>query len=174
MNPNDVSRIADLAGSQSAPLASVLVPDVRSGSTFSYKNEGSLDDDIPPFIVVWFYTVEPTQRAAFAAAVSAFEATPAALPNPPTGLKYRGTYSVSVSSAAPKFEYRTIWALSDLSKLKTLNDYIHAAAPTPAAGPAPAAAVAPLRAVLKLISLKPAMRTEIMGLTMMAVPKDSL
>jgi len=161
MDKGELSQITDLAGIQNAPRANVLVPDVRSGSTFSYKDEGSLEHDIPPFLVVWFYTVEPDYRALFADNVNAFEAEFDALPDPAGGLKYRGTYSVSISSASPELEYRTIWALGDLSHLKTLNDYIR----TPNA---------PLSDVLKLISAKPVMRSEIIGLTKSAVPKVSL
>ncbi len=158
MDKNELSRIADLAGIDHAPRANVLVPDVRSGSTFTYTGAGLLTDDIPLFLVVWFYTVAIGDRVAFATSVADFEGIAAALPAPTTGIKYRGTYSVSVSSASPDFEYRTYWGLTDLAKLQALNDYVHNA-PTP------------FKEVLKRISVTPAMRTEIMGRTKDAAPK---
>lgn len=158
MDKNELSRIADLAGIDHAPRASVLVPDVRSGSTFTYTGAGLMTDDIPLFLVVWFYTVAIGDRVAFANSVKAFEGLPLDLSEVPDGIKYRGTYSVSISSASPDFEYRTYWGLTDLAKLQALNDYVRDAPPA-------------FKDVLKLISLTPVMRTEIMGRTRNAATK---
>lgn len=158
MDKNELSRIADLAGIDHAPRANVLVPDVRSGSTFTYTGTGLMSDDIPLFLVVWFYTVATGNRVAFASSVADYEGLPLPLSEVPTGIKYRGTYSVSVSSASPDFEYRTYWGLTDLAKLQALNDYVR---------DAPTA----FKEVLKYISVTPAMRTEIMGRTKDAAPK---
>jgi hypothetical protein len=162
MNTNELSRIAELIGNDGEPQASVLVPDVRSGATFSYSGTGTTAQTLQFYLVVWIYTIEPSKRATFSVNVQALEATPGgapggALPDPSTGVTYRGTYSVSVSSASPDYEYRTYWGLTDLSKLAALNDHLRAAPPD-------------LRNVLNLISPKPAMRTEIMGLTRISTP----
>lgn len=156
MEKFDIGQIASLAGDNSAPQIRELRPDVRSGTTFTYAGSGNVSDTIQFVLVVWVYTVEPEDRPSFALKVSAFEGDPQQLPTG-IGVDYRGTYSVSVSSASPDFEYRTFWGLEDLSKIKNLNDYL-------------AQAPAKLGAVLKLISKKPALRSEIMGLTRNSAP----
>jgi hypothetical protein len=150
-NKNELSRIADLIGNDSAPRASPLVPDVRSGSSFTYSTEGGTPE-MPAFLVVWFYTVDPDPeaRAEFARRVKNFESV--GLASIPSGVFYRGTYSVSISGAAPDFEYRTVWGLEELGKIQQLNDHLH----TPPG---------PLQAVIELIAPRPAMRSEIMGRT---------
>src|SRR5262249_24704324 len=110
-----------------------------------------------PFFVVWFYTVAPASRADFTRAVTQFEANPGNLPNQATGLRYFGTFAVSVSSATPELEYRTIWGLNDLGKLEDLNDFVSRPNPD-------------LLSVLALIAPQPAMRTDIMGRARFAAP----
>jgi len=137
------------------PSASILTPDVRSGSTFTYDGGGG-DADSPAFLLVWFYTVAPAERATFVNAVLAYEGAavfPQSGANPVAGVSYRGTYSVSISSAAPDFEFRTVWGLDDLGKLQELNDLLHSTS------------VQQLQDMLTLIAPVPAMRSEIMGLT---------
>jgi hypothetical protein len=151
----DLERIADLAGNEPlahAPAAAPLTPDVRSGATFPFKGSGLAVDSVPPFVVIWVYSV--VDRPAFVAAVADYEGS--FRDDPPTvksGLVYRGTYSVSISSAAPEFEYRTIWSLDSLANLQTLNDVIADTANTK------------FQAILKCMQLRPPMRAEIMGLT---------
>jgi hypothetical protein len=151
-----LETIADLIGndpSAGAPAAALLTPDVRSGATFPFSASGNADDGLPPFLVIWSYTVPKADRQTFANAVKDFEQ---GFGNPPSvvpGLAYRGTYSVSVSATAPDLEYRTIWSLSSLQNLQTLNDLT---ADT---------SKAKLQAMLKLIEQQPAMRADIVGRT---------
>ena len=155
---DELKNITTFIGDRgAAPTAAVLVPDVRSGASFGYSPQGDVGGPIPPFFVVWFYTVEPAERAEFARLVARFEGDPKNLPDPSTGLRYFGTFAVSVSSAAPDFEYRTIWGLNDIAKLKELNDFI--SHPN-----------SDLQSVMKLISPRPAIRTEIMGRAKFAAP----
>lgn len=153
MEKSQLSLITDLAADE-APRASILVPEVRSGGTFSYSGQGVKEDRLQAFLVVWFYTVEPNCRDDFARKVLAFETSTDSVGSvgTATGVVYRGTYSVSISSAAPDLEYRTVWGLTELSKLQELNDYLR----NPNAQ---------FKDMLKLISPRPAMRSEIMGLT---------
>jgi hypothetical protein len=154
----DLNHIASLIGEQpSAPSVSVVTPDVRSGATFGFTPQGDVGALIPPFFVMWFYTVAPPTRADFTRAVTQFEGNPANLPSQATGLRYFGTFAVSVSSASPDFEYRTIWGLNDLGKLKDLNDFVS----NPNQD---------LQSVLTLIAPQPAMRTDIMGRARFAAP----
>lgn len=150
------SQIASLLGDNSAPQVGELAPDVRSGTTFTYSGSGGVSDSIQFVLVVWIYTVEPDDRPNFALKVEAFEGDPQQLPTG-IGVDYRGTYSVSISSASPNFEYRTFWGLEDLGKIKDLNDYLRQAPPN-------------LKSVLRLISKKRALRSEIMGLTRNSAP----
>jgi len=154
----DLKHIANLVGqAASAPSVSMVTPDVRSGATFGFSPQGDVGAPIPPFFVVWFYTVAPASRADFTRAVAKFEGNPGNLPIQTSGLRYFGTFAVSVSSATPELEYRTIWGLNDLSKLKDLNDFI--SSPN-----------ADLKSVLTLIAPQPAMRTDIMGRARFAAP----
>lgn len=148
MDKIELSLITDLAAGDGPPQASILKPDVRSGSSFSYAGDGS--DAVPAFLLVWFFTVAPVNRADFARNVNAYE-TAGAQPLP-AGISYRGTYAVSISGVAPDFEYRTFWGLTDLAKLQALNDHLR----NPPA---------PLKGVIDLISVLPAMRSEVMGRT---------
>ena len=59
---------------------------------------------------------------------------------------------MSVSGAAPKFEYRTVWGLAELGNIQQLNDHLHSPP-------------GPLQAVIELIAPRPVMRSEIMGRT---------
>lgn len=160
MEKSQLSRITDLVADDVAPRTSVLVPEVRSGGTFSYAGKGETEDRRQAFLIVWFYTVEPNNRLDFARKIAAFEGTMDSLGSvgtatdgrTPSSVVYRGTYSVSISSAAPDLEYRTLWGLTELSKLQELNDYLR----NPGT---------PFKEVLKLISPRPIMRSEIMGLT---------
>ncbi|MCL4767306.1 MAG: hypothetical protein KJZ80_13830 [Hyphomicrobiaceae bacterium] len=155
---DDLNQIAALIGDRaSAPAVAVLTPDVRSGATFGYSPQGDVGDPMPPFLVVWFYTVEPAERTEFAGLVARFEGNPNNLPNPSTGVRYFGTFAVSVSSAAPDFEYRTVWGLNDLGKLKELNDLVSQPRPD-------------LKSLMALIAPRPAMRTEIIGRARFAAP----
>jgi hypothetical protein len=156
-NSNNVDNIADLIGRQSgtaSPAATLLTPDVRSGATFPFVASGLADNAIPPFVVIWAYTVLVSNRQAFVDAVLDFESD---FNDPPTAvqgsLSYRGTYSISVSSLTPEFEYRTIWGLTSLSNLQALNDLIANTENRK------------LQTLLALVEKKPAMRAEIMGLT---------
>jgi hypothetical protein len=153
-NSKSFGNVAGLSGNDfDAPEASILTPDVRSGATFPFDARGWAVDGIAPFTVIWVYTVKVENRRDFAKAVDDFED---GLPDPASikpDLVYRGTYSVSVSSAAPEFEYRTIWTLSKLANLDALNAAIGDAGNTK------------LQAIIKLIELRPPMRVEIMGLT---------
>jgi hypothetical protein len=152
----EIERIADLAGSDpfaDPPAATPLTPDVRSGASFPFRGKGNADDALAPYVVIWAFSVAVASRQTFADAVISFERD---LGDPPTiahGLTYRGTYSVSVSSVAPDFEYRTIWGLASLENVQTLNDAIADQGN------------AKLQAMLKLIELRPPMRAEIMGLS---------
>jgi hypothetical protein len=149
MDKNELSRIADLAAGDGAPQASILTPEVRSGSSFTYAGAGT--DVVPAFLVVWFYTVPTGKRADFALKVNAYE-TSGVLPQAASGIFYRGTYSVSISAVAPDLEYRTVWGLTDLAKIQNLNDLLRNPQPQ-------------LKDVLDLIAVLPAMRSEIMGRT---------
>ena len=152
-----LEHIADLAGNAPLahpPTATPLSPDVRSGATFPFKGRGNAADGISPYLVIWVYSVSIDCRRQFADAVVDYEDTfkeDPAIVRP--GLVYRGTFSVSISSAAPDYEYRTIWSLDSLKNLETLNEAIADSAN------------GKLQAMLKLIELKPPMRAEIMGLT---------
>lgn len=154
MDKNELSRIADLVASDGAPQASILTPDVRSGSSFAYTGTGT--DLVPAFLVVWFYTVKVDKRNDFALKVAAYENS-GVLPQPSSGIFYRGTYSVSISAVSPDLEYRTVWGLTDLAKIQGLNDLL--------GNPPPQ-----LKDVLDLISVVPAMRSEIMGRTKNSAP----
>lgn len=101
------------------------------------------------FRVLWFFTVKPADRAAFETRIAALEmaATPAM-----AGVRYVGTYSVTVSGVAPGMEYRMVWDVESLAALQALNDLLHAAP-------------ALLRDCLDLVSQVPAMRSEVMGRT---------
>jgi len=153
-----LDHIADLAGSE-PPKATPLTPDVRSGATFPFLATGNSDDAFAPFQVIWIYKV--VNRNDFTDAVKNFEDS---LGNPPSvvrgHLTYRGTYSVSVSSAAPEFEYRSIWSLGSLADLQVLNDQLANAGST--GNPK-------LQALIKLIDRNTPMRTEIMGRTKFAM-----
>lgn len=148
MESNELSQIADLVTSDDAPAASVLTPEVRSGSSFTYSAPAG-SATTPPFLLVWFYTVDVNQIDAFIAKVKSLEAA-GVTPPAGAGFTYRGTYSVSISSVAPDLEFRTYWGLDDLRKLQDLNDFLH----TPGAA---------LKDVLDLIARRPVMRSEIMG-----------
>jgi hypothetical protein len=149
MNNEELARIARLGASGGAPHAHPLNPEVRSGASFTFDPAAPAAATWPRFQVVWFFTVDPANRAAFAVKVAALEA--AAAPAAP-GVAYRGTYSVTVSGAAPDFEYRMVWGLDSVARLEDLNNLLHAAPVL-------------LRDCLDLISQVPAMRTEIMGRT---------
>src|SRR5262245_6202062 len=118
MDKHKLSQLADLAGGDGRPQATILTPEVRSGASFTYSGEG--DNLAHAILLVWFYTVSSMERALFAAKVHAYE-TSGTVPVGPN-VFYRGTYSVTISGAAPVLEYRTIWGLKDLSKLQELND----------------------------------------------------
>lgn len=148
MNQEELSRIAQLATADGTPLARPLDPEVRSGVSFAYNPQAPGAFAWPRFQVVWFYSVKPADRANFHNLIKAYEAAA----TPATGtVTYMGTYSVSISAAAPDFEYRTVWGLNSLAALQDLNNLLHAAAGT-------------LRGWLDLICQQPAMRAEIMGL----------
>ena len=102
---------------------------------------------MPAILVVWFYTVNDV-----ATFMTAVQGLGAGVATGKAGVTYRGTYSVSISSAAPDLEFRTYWGLADLGKLQGLNDFL-------------AAPGTLFLDVLKEISSKPVMRSEIMGLT---------
>jgi hypothetical protein len=160
-NPKQLDDIADLVGSE-PPAATPITPDVRSGATFPFIAKGDPLDPFAPFLVIWIYTVKPNDRKDFTDAVSTFETS---LQNPPQvtedHLGYRGTYSVSISSAAPTFEYRTIWTLGSLADLQVLNDLLANANPNPLS--------AKLQDMIKLIDRDTPMRAEIMGRTTFAM-----
>ena len=120
-NKKEIDRIADLAGSDPAdpPSAKPLTPDVRSGATFPFVGSGDASDDaLAPYLVIWVYSVPVHCREQFVEAVHDFEDDLGDPPSITDGLGYRGTYSVSVSSAAPEFEFRTLWSLSALKNLQ--------------------------------------------------------
>lgn len=152
---SELSGIANLLTPGSTPGASVLRPEVRSGASFTFAAGTST---IPAFLLVWFYTVD--DAAVFATAVHNLEQAGvmnAAGNPPPAGVEYRGTYSVTISSPAPQLDFRTVWGLADLGKLKDLNDFLRSASPL-------------LRNMLDLISRRTVMHSEIMGLTRLAAP----
>ena len=149
MNHEELARLAQLAATDTAPDARALDPEVRSGASFTFGNAALPPGAWPRFEVVWFFTVAPANRDQFALNIAALEA--AAIPTPP-GVNYFGTYSVAVSSAAPDYEYRMIWALADLTGIQALNNLLNAAP-------------VGLRACLDLIAQTPVMRTEILGRT---------
>lgn len=152
MREEELSRIAQLGLADGTPQARALEPEVRSGVSFTFGGAAiPATVNVPRFQVVWFYTVKPADRGNFQTQIAAFEsqATPAV-----NGVTYRGTYSVTISAAAPQYEYRTIWGLDSLAALQDLNNLLHGAA-----------AGGPLRSWLDLIAADPAMRSEIMGRT---------
>lgn len=149
MNQEELARLASLAAAGTAPLARALDPEVRSGASFTFDNAAPGAVAWPRFKVVWFFTVAPANRDQFALNVAALEA--AAIPTPP-GVSYLGTYSVSVSSASPDYEYRMVWGLASLGDIQALNTFLHAAP-------------VGMSACLSLIAQQPVMRTEIIGRT---------
>lgn len=149
MNDEELSRIAQLARANAAPAARALDPEVRSGASFTFGNADPGEATWPNFQVVWFYTVAPDDRDAFRTAVGAYESDETLADG---NVTYLGTYSVSISGAAPDFEYRTVWGLDSIGALQDLNDAIHSDTGL-------------LRDWLDLIAQEPAMRTEIMGRT---------
>lgn len=144
MNNEERSIAADRALGDQGPDAALLTPEVRSGASFVFGGAGSAE--IPAFVVVWVFSVDPNDHSRLAQKVSSFENAAA----PPQGVIYRGTYSVTVSSAAPDYAYRTYWGLETLARIQDLNDYL--------ANPPQA-----LKEVMALV--KPGMRMEIMGRT---------
>jgi hypothetical protein len=159
-NPKQLDDIADLVDGE-PPAATPLTPDVRSGATFPFLQTGSSDDPYAPFLVIWIYTVKLNDRREFADAVANFEDS---LPTPPifkaNHLGYRGTYSVSISSASPTFEYRSIWTLGSLADLQVLNDELANTGSDPLS--------MKLQAMLKLIDRDTPMRAEVVGRTKFA------
>lgn len=149
MNDDELARIANLASADHAPHARPLEPDVRSGVSFTFGAINPGGATWPNFQVVWFYTVKPADRTAFTAAVGAYETGGTLAAN---GVTYLGTYSVTISAAAPDLEYRTVWGLNSIGALQALNDALHGA-------------VAPLRTWMNLISQDKPMRSEMMGRT---------
>ena len=156
-NNNTIGQIASLLDGNSVPQANELRPDVRSGTTFTYSNFGRVEDTITPVMVVWIYTIDPDDRVKFAAAVKLYEDDSANLPKLENGVSYRGTYSVSVSSASPDFEFRTFWGLGKLGNIGDLNEYLQNASDR-------------LKDVLKFIPARPVLRSEIMGRTRATSP----
>jgi hypothetical protein len=149
MDKKQTQGMDRLAQGDVAPTASVLTPEVRSGSSFTFDpqaNPAGAGD--PAWRVVWAYRVAADKHADFRTKVTNFSGNPVGLP---TGVSYGGTYAVTISGIAPDYEYRTYWGLTDLSKLQALNDFLHSAGPT-------------VRAVLDMILPDPVMRSEIMGL----------
>ena len=146
MNEAELSRIA-LLGAADAPNAHTLDPEVRSGASFTFDPAAPGAAAWPRFKVVWFFTVDPVNRMNFEAGVAAYESSASLAAS---GVTYLGTYSVTISGAAPDFEYRTIWGLDSIAALQNLNDSLHAATGL-------------LRVWLNLIAQRPAMRSEIMG-----------
>lgn len=147
-----VDLAAELAAGAGMPRADAVKPEVRSGSTFSFSTGAG---DPKTFLVTWFYRVQDPLK--FLDAVSNFEANgpmPDATTSP--GLTYLGTYSVTISGAVPDFEYRTMWGLTDLGKIQSLNAYLQLAS---------RATHENLKALLGFISSNPVMRSEIMGYT---------
>lgn len=150
MNPEELSRLAQLTSSDDVPNARPLDPEVRSGASFTFGDLAAGAVDWPRFQVVWFYTVPPEKRVDFEANVRTYETQGDGMAQ--GDASYCGTYSVTISAAAPDFEYRTVWALASLADLQDLNDLLHDAPPV-------------LRNWLDLIAKVPAMRSEIMGRT---------
>lgn len=144
MNDEERCLAAHQALDDRGPDAALLTPEVRSGASFVFTGTGS--NDIPAFVVAWVYAVDPDQHGAFVQKVDSFENTVA----PPQGVFYKGTYSVTVSSAAPDYAYRTFWGLETLARIEALNNYL-------------ATAPQALKEVMDLV--KPGMRMEIMGRT---------
>jgi hypothetical protein len=150
-------QMIPLMGDDAPPRVGELSPDVRSGTTFTYDGSGGATDPIQFVIVAWIYTVEFDQRPNFAQKIENFEDDIARLPAANTGVAYRGTYSVSISSALLEYEYRTFWGLEHLGRLRDLNDYLRRAPQN-------------LKDAIGLISKKPPLRSEIMGLTRASAP----
>jgi len=156
MDKSELEAIAGLGTKEpKGPRAQILQPEVRSGASFTYTGSGGGGGTPPAFLLVWFYTVAPDKRRAFAAKVGNYENS-GVLPSG-HGVEYRGTYSVSISSAAPEFEYRTVWGLQTLGNIDDLNTYLGSGVPQ-------------LQDVLDLIAVLPAMRSEIMGRTALSIP----
>ena len=131
MDKNELSRIADLAAGDGAPQASMLTPDVRSGSSFTY--EGDWDRVVPAFLVVWFYTVKPDKRVDFADKVKAYETSESA-PVPEWHFLSRHLLGEHISTASPEFEYRTVWGLRTLRKDPAAQRPLARAAGAPTGG----------------------------------------
>lgn len=153
MTDKNIDRISGSAGAgMDTPVANVLTPDVRSGSTFSFASDENAESTKAPVLVVWAFSLKAKDADGFNAFkndVADYEDN-GPVPND-ANLQYRGTYAVSVSSISPDFEYRMVWALKDLSHIKTLNDVIHNAAGTG------------LDSILDHIDKAKPMRTEIIG-----------
>lgn len=151
MNEEDLVRIAQLSSAGLTPEAQALDPEVRSGASFTFGAMAGGNAVWPNFQVVWFYTVNPEDRDQFVELVGDYEMGETLAED---GVTYLGTYSVTLSGAAPDFEYRTVWGLNSIGALQHLNDALHEAAED-----------GDLRAWLNLISQKPPMRSEMMGRT---------
>lgn len=149
MDKKQAASMERLAGADLNPVAAVLTPEVRSGSSFSFSGTGNAAVERAPYLVVWAYRVDPSRFDEFRAKEATYVGS--GMAGLPEGVRYRGSYAVTVSGIAPDFEYRTFWALADLSKLKDLNDYLHGGG-------------AALRDWLNMILPTPVMRSEIMGL----------
>lgn len=153
MTDKKIDRISGSAGAGiDTPVANVLTPDVRSGSTFSFASTENAQTMKAPVLVIWAFSLTDKSKEGFEAFkndVADYEDT-GPMPND-ANLQYRGTYAASVSSISPDFEYRTIWALKDLSHIKTLNDVLRNSAGTG------------LDSILDHIDRTKPMRTEIIG-----------
>lgn len=152
MKDSELAAIATLGPQDHAPRAGILQPEVRSGASFTFSAAAGTDPK--PFLLVWFYTVDESKQKDFASKVTNFEDN---LNPPPAGVSYLGTYSVSISGAAPDFEYRTVWGLSKLGDIDALNG--HLGNPNQQ-----------MKDFLNAIARKPTMRSEIMGLTRLSKP----
>jgi hypothetical protein len=147
MIDESLSRIARL-GASGEPQAGLLNPEVRSGASFSFGTPSPGPAVWPNFKVVWFYTVDVDKREDFATKLGQYESGAS-----PTGaLTYLGTYSVSISNAAPDLEYRTIWGLDSLAAIQDLNVLLHSPPQL-------------LQHWFELINKVPVVRSEIMGRT---------
>jgi len=68
MEKSNLADLAQLVMTDGAPHAAILTPEVRSGASLTCVFRGG-SDDMPAFLVVWFYTVSVRNRAAFSAKV---------------------------------------------------------------------------------------------------------
>ena len=127
----DLSGLLDLLGEDGlqAPKVEAIVPDVRSGVTFSFVDAGEFPDSfVRRVVLIWGYDVTEDRAQDFHDWLSAVEEQLSAKVQEISGGKviYRGTYGVSIGDEIGSGRYRTIWGLETLEGIAALNKLIAA------------------------------------------------